>query len=544
MKNKKRTGGLWARFFGKKPAAQRAASGNFDLLKEADSVLSSFERYVLETYGDDKTKNKVLAGSPKLQQAVKARYEAAWWSPNRSFLYSFVQDAEQDMNFGTQREIMRRTRWFEKNNPTLQKILDLIETNVVGTGINPTPASESGEWNAAALKFWNRWVEWADLGQRLHFYQVQAIISRAVAVDGEIFLHLTEDPESKRPRVELIEAHRVTSANISNDERFAYLHDADGVYIDKATGKAVAYAVTTAGSSEIRIILAKDIVHIYEPSRVNQYRGVSLFHAICNTLHDLDDLQTFEMLAAKDASEKSVIIKTATGEAPDSIIGDGQLSPMQPVSPETKSAYYVRAFGGKNLVLQTGDDATQFESNRPSPAMRDFWQYLERKVCQGIGISAAAVLDYEGGWGGAALRGAICCDNRFYECRTSALIPALNRVWAFALGWAQKHPEIEKLPVLPADWKKVRWQPPRRASVDIGRDSSALINELRAGVRTYRDVLGEQGGDWKEVLRQRATEQKYIQDLATELDVPVENIAALDSGERSQAAAREERVGT
>lgn len=168
--------------------------------------------------------------------------------------------------------------------------------------------------------------------------------------------------------------------------------------------------------------------------------------------------------------------------------------------------------------------------------MRDFWQYLERKVCQGVGISAAAVLDYEGGWSGAALRGAITCDNRFYEVRTTSLIPALNRVYRWALGWAIQNKDDAALASPPADFTKARWQPPRRATVDIGRDSNALIQELRGGVRTYRDVLGEQGADWREVLTQRAAEAAFIQKLAEDHKIPVQLIASLDAGERSAAA--------
>lgn len=503
-----------------------------------EDLLTSFEAYALEHRECSKRLNVYCESNPRIQ-AVAARYEAAWWSPDRTYLSSYVQDAENDGASGTRRELMRLMRWFEKNNPTLQKILDLLETNVVGTGLNPTPASKDAAWNAAALKWWANWCDFADLGGRQHFYQLQSIVVRTVAVDGEIFIHLTHDPENGRPRVALIESHRVTSARIVKGDKLADYHDADGIMLDKATGRPVCYVVTSAGDKDARVIPAAEIIHIYEPSRTGQFRGITLFHAITNTLHDLNDLQKFEMQAAKTAAITADVIYTATGEAPDAVIGDGQLDLAPLTSPEDKQRYYVKQFGSSTRILQTGDKWEQSESNRPSPAMRDFWQYLERKVCQGVGISSAAVLDYEGGWGGAALRGAVACDNRFYECRSAAITFGMQRIWEHALGWAIKNGDEPDLKAAPEGWAKPRWQAPRRSTVDIGRESSAIINELRGGLRTFEDIYGEGGSDSKEKLTKKADEVAFIYALAKARGIRPEDISSLDSGERAQAAARD-----
>lgn len=500
-----------------------------------EDLLTSFETYALEHRRYSKRLEAYCASNPRIQ-AVSARYEAAQWSPDRTYLNSYLQDAENDVG-QAQRELMRLMRWFEKNNPTLQKILDLLETNVVGTGLNPTPTSASPEWNRAALKWWANWCDFADIGGRQHFYQLQSIIVRTVAVDGEVFIHITSDPKTGRPRIALIEAHRVTSARVQYTPKMLQYHDADGVLLDKDTGQPRFYVVQGSGAAEARVIPAAEIVHIYEPSRANQFRGITLFHAITNTLHDLNDLQKFEMQAAKTASVTADVIHTASGEMPESLIGGGMLEPAPLDSPEDKQRYYAKQFGSSTRVLQTGDKWEQSKSDRPSPAMRDFWQYLERKVCQGVGISAAAVLDYEGGWGGAALRGAIACDNRFYECRSAAITGAMQRIWEYAVGWAIENKDADGIGQAPDGWKKPKWQAPRRSTVDIGRDSASMINELRAGLRTYADIYGEAGADSVEKLTQRADEAEFIAALAAKRGLNPQAIAALDAGERGQALA-------
>ena len=60
----------------------------------------------------------------------------------------------------------------------------------------------------------------------------------------------------------------------------------------------------------------------------------------------------------------------------------------------------------------------------------------------------------------------------------------------------------------------------KTATTLVSGESAAVLNELRVGVRTFRDVLGEQGQDWREVIRQRIIEQKFIMDTARDMKVP------------------------
>jgi len=468
-----------------------------------------------------------------------AQYEAARYTQDRSWLPGYAQDARYDLDPGTRIEILRKARYFEKNHALAQKFLELIETNVVGTGITPTPASSDPAWNAKALAWWEQWSKFADLTSRQEFPSLQALIVRAQATDGEIFVYLTNG-ESGRPRIQLIEAHRVLSADLPTFRKEGF-REIDGVLVD-ARGRPAFYIVGQdadslgrAAPSRVAVLPAEQVVHVFEPSRAGQYRGVSLFHSILHVLHDLDDLQRYEMLAAKDASSRANIVYTDSGEVPQSVSPIGRPQTSTTASADDRQTYYEKAFGGKTVALRKGDRWDQAESQRPSAAMREFWEYLTDLCCKGVGISYAAVSDYSGKWGGAALRGAVTSDNRFYEIRTRALSSCLQRIYEYAIGWAINSGELMDPPT---DWYRVRWQPPRRASVDIGRESAAILNELRAGIRTYRDVLGELGLDWQEVLRQRAEEEKFVAQLAAEYGVRPSQIVAIDPAERTQMNAQ------
>jgi capsid protein len=148
------------------------------------------------------------------REKITARYEAGvTFTPDRSWLPAYVQGADQDIEHD-RLEMVRKARYFEKNSALVQKILDLIETNVVGAGINPTPMAEGDEWCAKALVQWDEWCRFADVGSRQHFYSVQALLARAQAVDGEVFVELLM--EGARPRIRLWETHQIEDIAIGS----------------------------------------------------------------------------------------------------------------------------------------------------------------------------------------------------------------------------------------------------------------------------------------------------------------------------------------
>jgi lambda family phage portal protein len=470
---------------------------------------------------------------PLDSSGILARYESGQMGGyNRSWLPSFVQDARQDINPGERLEMVRKARYFEKNNATMQKILDLIEVNVVGTGIQVTPTSSDEEWNAKALARFTEWSRFADLTSRQSFATLQALMARAQAVDGEIFIWLTYgDPDERGnrfPRIQLIETHRICDAKLPAKYKAEGYTQFDGILCDQR-GRPAFYVVSNDNDAfskttpkNVALIPAEEMVHIFEPSRTSQPRGLTLFHACLHDLHDLDDLQGYEMLASKDAASRANVVKTATGEIQDdgTLIGREETTPADGENAEIaeRVTYYQKAFGGRTVVLKHGDEFAQSTALRPTSAQQEFWRILERKVCRGTGISYAALCDYEGNWGGPALRGAISADNRFYDVRTQTLAVSFARIFEHVIA-----PDVRPGGALypaPADWRKITCQSPRRSTVDIGRESAAVLNELRVGVRTFRDVLGEQGQDWREVIRQRIIEQKFIMETARAEKVP------------------------
>ena len=462
-------------------------------------------------------------GVKKATVEIAARYDAAFWSAARSYLPAFIQSASNDINAMSRSEILRRTRYFEKNSGVFLKILRCLDVNVIGSGIAPTPTSANTVWRAKALAWWNEWIEQADKTEQSNYYKLQSIGYRAQNVDGDAFQHLTTNAAG-RPAIDIIEGHRVGTVGVDTRvyESMGF-NVVDGVVLDK-NRRPVAYLVADEfDQSTVTSIPASQIVKLFNRKRSGQYRGISIMHAAIIDLHDSDDLQKYEMRAAKDAASISKTIETAAGGVTldGSSIG-ASLTNANLTDPTARAAYYKQALGAETIVTNPGDKIQQFESKRPSAAMSGFWEKLDKKVVQGAGISYAALVDYEGNWGGATLRACAQSDSRTYELETQDQARAAQRVWEYVIGWAITHGELPP----DAEWNKVRWHPPVRATVDVGNDSNAMIQELKGGMRTYESIYGERGDDWRDRLEQRAKEEQFIDEMAAKYKVPREFIAS------------------
>jgi capsid protein len=140
------------------------------------------------------------------------------------------------------------------------------------------------------------------------------MIARALMIDGEIFVILTSGV-SGFPRIQLLESHRCgTPPDLAKFEAKTIV---DGVTIDKF-GRPLGYWFweedqQTSGPLKWRFVEASSLIHVFEPGRTAQYRGLTLLGPVINDLHDLDDLQLLEMRAARDAAEVTNVLKNASG---------------------------------------------------------------------------------------------------------------------------------------------------------------------------------------------------------------------------------------
>jgi lambda family phage portal protein len=462
---------------------------------------------------------------------VQNRYEAAMWQwGTRSFLFGTNQDARFDADKMAREEIMRKSRYFERNNAFVNRLADIFEQYTVGAN-GLAVVSQSKD----ATNYFNRWSMDCDVCSLLPFSTLQSIMARSWFIDGEIFIVKTM--VKGRPRVQLVESHRCYTPKELRDKEGTQI--VDGVQVD-ANGKPVGYWFNTqptnsgnyspaAGTEQMQMIPAENVVHVFEPSRPGMYRGLPFLYPVMNDLHDMDDLQMMVLQVCKQAASIGNVTTNKTGEFDATLARraamkvNSQNAAGSPVSKDFGQFYNVK-LGAQEIALAHGDSISQFQANRPSLAERELWDYLLTKVCAGVGISKLLVMPYS--MQGTVTRADLEIAAAFFRSRSAIVQNAVKCVFMWVSGWAMDFDrEVLRGGMDFTEYASITVRAPRSVNVDVGRNSKALVSELNAGLRSYQDIYAEAGQDYREQLEQKAAEAALITELAKKYAIDENDIA-------------------
>jgi len=435
-----------------------------------------------------------------------AGYHLTEWTPHRNVRVQQSQSAKMDIPSATRLQLLGWSREMERKDPIFNAFLDLCERYVVGpTGIRIVSGSTDATYSERSNLEWDIWQPMCDVSSRFSFGQRQGLIEREVEVAGEIFIYKTYG-SSKRPRIQLIESENVgTPPKLANDPDVV-----DGVRLDE-NDRPVEYFVKQRDNS-YKPISADSIIHIVEPSRVGQVRGLPIIYPVLADMVDLRESLELELIAHKDGAEVSKFITNSAGEASAvelrrTVTSKTQQKPDGTSQTEKRSTYYEDKLGGKTVYGFHGDTMTQFNNQRPAEAVQKFWDFVSARIAAGMGLPIEIMIMRS--LQGTMTRAALDMANGFFRCRSAARAESFNQVWNHVMAGSVNLGGRSA----PNDWRKIRYTPPRSINVDVGRNSSALIAEWQAGFRTLENIAAEMGHDWKDILRQRAAELRFAREL-------------------------------
>lgn len=438
-------------------------------------------------------------------------HPATEWNTSRAWINYGHGDAKEDLTVGDRVTLQKWSRYFAAGDGLYNRLLELFEQYV---GMEIFPASSNPDWNKRAQEKWDAWKPFADIASRDGWDVIKSRLIRSWAENGEVFVILTL--EAGRPRVNMIEAHRCCTP----DSKPANV--TDGVELD-GNGRPVAYWFLV-GEKQWRRFDASYVVHLFEPERIGQVRGIPLISCVLNQLRDLKELRENEVRASKIASLIGIVRKNKAGEVSAGSMMRSRFtatntSPTGETVTQNRTSYYESALGKDVVVLQTDDELAQFLNNRPTDSVRALWRDLKETICSGFGTPY--VLAFPEGMQGTVYRGAIQMAAASYRERCRAALPHFRRIYKWVVG-----NDGDLISGRPADWEKITVRFPRSPSVDIGYDTNAAISSLAAGLTTYQELYAERGENWSDMLRQKGREVAEISSIAAEFGVSPESIAA------------------
>ena len=162
---------------------------------------------------------------------------------------------------------------------------------VVGTGIKPQARTTDAVWNLEGEWYWEQWGKIADYRKRIPLWMLERLAVKSLICDGEGFFVLLANGQ-----IQPIEAARIkTPAEKKGDPLVV-----QGVQLN-ASGMVLGYYVCdrlsnasnggvvfggTIDDTKSQYVSANDMIHIYDPTRFDQCRGVPLFASAIALMED------------------------------------------------------------------------------------------------------------------------------------------------------------------------------------------------------------------------------------------------------------------
>lgn len=491
-----------------------------------------------------KNPGKTGGSNPLKKQAtggpgIFSNFESAKFSNKRSWIWSsWPTDFKKTMTVFDRLETTRKMRWMELNSGIIRQVLSDMALYSVGGGIKATARTGSSALDKEYEEYFDEWAcNPCDITGRFNFYEIQHIVTRLVYRDGECFILKTRD-DSGKPKLQIIEAHRVSSAQSGAPPP----DEVDGIKFGKY-GRPEWYNIMRSDGSSRRVP-AGAVLHIYEPEVASGARAYSPLQHSINNIVDMLEIISLEKFAVKMNSD---IVRTLSRETAqfDGAQSDFEAFGMKPQSwsdgltnPDEASTF----IGGKILALAPGEKLESFMSNRPNPTFNGFMEHLIRD-------SLAGILPYEfvhdpAKAGGASMRLIVAkAARKFAHFQSVLMNRLLTPVWGYVIGDAINCTNARSC----EHWHKVLWTTPKSVTVDAGRDAAQNRADIEFGLKTIGDNCLEEGEHFSTMVRRRAIEAKLMKDMAEEYDVPLwmiikpTNVALQDiTGEEPEEANGEE----
>lgn len=289
-----------------------------------------------------------------------------------------------------------RARELARNNRLAKQYLRLVQLNVIGAdGIKyqAQVRDNSGALNKrindkleAGWEDWSRAVTLDGKHSRIQLERQLAGVSR---VDGEVLVRMWRGTEYNAYGLALepIDADQLDhEMNRPRGTRSPEIRM--GIEVDDLS-RPLAYHVWNGALSYARDrsrvrIPAEQMIHVFDPDRVNQSRGVTDFHSVMLPMHFLEEYAQAELVASRIGAAKPIIWQRREGMA------IGTLDPNNPNRTDDKPQPECIEPGIAGFAPD-GYEPARISLDHPSTAFEAFMRECKREIAAGLGVGYAAL---------------------------------------------------------------------------------------------------------------------------------------------------------
>jgi len=411
---------------------------------------------------------------------------------------------------------------FKRNDPVVKAISRLRKTDVVGSGILPQPATGNEDLDKQISDLWHKWSEYPEITRQMDFCELQQEVIDSTLTFGDIGVVFT-----KGGYLQVIEGDRISSSTYVSSEAS---NNKNGVIVGKK-GQPVFYEIAdriNGALTNFTQVPAKSFCLFYKRMRPNQYRGVPELAPCVNSLQDIKEYESIEMISAKVSASLSAVIKRN-----DSV--QFELANRLEENLQDEVGRLERFEAGKFHYLEPNEDIqTISSSGRPNVDGIDFCMYHLRKVGAAVGIPVEMIMSTIGESSFSASQGLILQYQAAIEENQRRLVYFLNKIYKWKLGLWISEGKIN----IPADVDvtRVRWQKPAFRWVNKAAQVRADSTYVSMGAQSLDDIASQFGSTASSVLEQKAKNIVTAKELAEKYDISDWRELFNPSGSVSQSA--------
>jgi len=426
--------------------------------------------------------------------AMKNRRTSHWKTTHTSADAEILPAIEQLRNV---------SRAMVRNNTYAFSAIEVLTTNVVGTGIRASITSENTSQLKRVKKYWKDWfgtTECDFMGQ-LSGYGIQSLSTRSMFESGECLIikrkFNSKDNTLLPIRLQVLEPDFIDTHKYKPNTGVGDYISQGIEYNDR--GQRIAYWLFDEHPGNLTGFYqtskrwpAEDIIHLYRQLRPGQERGVPAGVSAFVRLNDFDDYEAAELMRQKIASCFAVFITGSPSGLPEKVDPNAP-PPREKVAP------------GIIERLKPGETVTFAKP----PSVAGYGEY-SRKSLQGS--AAGYGVTYEGLTGdysnvnfSSGRMGWLEFFRKITELQSNTIIPkGCEKIFKWFLDAVYLKEGIDPRII------SVDWTAPRREMIDITKETKAMAEQILNGITSWSEVARENGWNPDDLLEEIKSDQEKI----------------------------------
>lgn len=472
--------------------------------------------------------------------------------------------------------IRARARDLVRNNPFAKNAARMNRDAVSGSGLKLSlkidwrslglkDIEAANEWQDEVVRKWEAHAESTefqiDARRQQTFSQMFQLVDQTDYVDGECLavLELKKGSGPYRTCLNVIDVDRLETP----PELIAADRIRGGIERDEY-GEPIAYYIRERHPSDVSLGMTFNplahkrvprstkwgrpiVLHTYDQTRPEMTRGVSEFASAITPMRMLGQYNDTELESAIMQAAVAAVIKTEIDWSQAMQVLGADIAKSKGTGNQfydITKAYMTQAAGyaeGRDIKWQgariphllPNESLEVVRSTHPNSNFADFESAFLRQLAAGLGVEAHELGKNYRDVNYSAARAALLSVWRTYRARRNRLIsqfamPAFG-AWleeAVSLGDVTLPDGVDDFLAAKRYLVKgtfIAWGKPM---IDPLKERQAQSLGMQMGVETIEDACADDGGNWRDVLEQRAYERRYMIGLGLDPDGPGPELAA------------------